>query len=50
MPFYNETIRVLNWNVYIHPILLCILYLTTVYMVKYHFMAEKQKVTLPTTN
>lgn len=50
VPFYNENIRVLNWNVYIHPILLCILYLTTVYMIKYHFLAEKQKVTNSTNS
>lgn len=46
VPYYNETIRVLNWNVYIHPVLLCTLYLTTIYMIKYHFIEKKQKVTI----
>lgn len=43
-PYYNEKIPVLNWNIYLHPILLCTLYLTTVYMIKYHFKAQKEKV------
>ena len=43
-PFFNEKLRVLNWNVYIHPILLCILYLHSIYMIKHHFKSDKQKV------
>lgn len=45
-PYFYEEIRVLNWNIYIHPVLLSVLYLTSIYMIKYHYKDQNQKVTI----